>query len=145
MKILQGVLAAMMMTASAFAAGGDATMRDWALHRQWMVELDRQHPERPARLVEIPWTSGAEMTQVPGRGASQAKSPPSTSAPVMVRQGAQIILVERDANAVVELKGTALNAGRSGDVIRVRAGLSGLLRGVVRGPGLVQLQLEKVR
>lgn len=104
---------------------------DPGLHRQWLIERDRVHPERPARLVEAPWR---EMRDVPGVRA-QAPARPA------VGIGTRVALCFRDEDTKLRLTGWALEPGRAGDVIRVRAGLHGaVLRGVVLGPGVMELE-----
>jgi hypothetical protein len=41
--------------ALASCGGVPAPLRDWASHRQWSIVRDCDHPERPGKLVEIPW------------------------------------------------------------------------------------------
>jgi hypothetical protein len=104
---------------------------DPGLHRQWLIERDRVHPERPARLVEAPWR---EVLGLPG-GRAQDPARPA------VGIGTKVMLCFRDEDTKLRLTGWALEPGRPGDVIRVRAGLHGaILRGVVLGPGVVELE-----
>lgn len=105
---------------------------DAGLHRQWRIERDRAHPERPARLVEVPWSSGAgAQPEAAARGATLPA----------VRMGMKVTLWRREEEIEVRLSGTALEAARVGETVRVRAGLHGaVLRGVVRGPGVVELE-----
>ena len=131
---------ATMASSACAACGGSRTIRDWGLHRQWSVRQDSDHPARPARLVEIPWG------EAEARGCADPNVRPPTGAAVVVKAGERIRVVERAADAVTELQGQALEAGRAGEVIRVRAGLRGaILRGRVLATGVVQLEPEKGR
>lgn len=113
---------------------GGNTIRDRGLHRSWKVERDCDHPERPATLVEIPWTA-VQVALSPEKNGAERTPPPE------VRQGMRVSLGRRGENADIHLFGTALSSGRGGDRVQVRAGLSGAtLEGIVRGPGLVELQ-----
>lgn len=123
------------MLALAWCVGAAAlphTIVDHGLHRQWLVERDAAHPERPARLVEVPWGSAASTP------SENQKNP---TRPAVVRAGMQVTLSWRDGEAEIRLAGTALETGSVGDSVRVRAGLHGaVLRGVVRGQALVEME-----
>ncbi len=131
----RGVVGAMLgLSWCAGVAALPHTIVDPGLHRQWLVEQDRAHPERPARLVEVPWVSAPSS---PG----ETPQDPGPRRPVAVRAGMQVTLSWRDGEAEIRLMGTALEAGRVGETVRVRAGLHGaVLRGVVRGPAVVELE-----
>jgi hypothetical protein len=115
---------------------------DPGLHRQWIVEPDRLHPERPPRLVEVAW-SGPDAGSVASPHVARvapAKRAPAAEPPV-VRAGMRVVVWWRDQATELRLTGTALEAGRNGQTVRVRAGLHGaVVRGVVRGPALVELE-----
>ena len=121
-------------------AGAAPTMvRDWGLHRQWRVEIDPAHPERPARLVEIRWTyedrHPAESESRRGPGVRQRPA---------VRAGMRVTVLRRGAMAEIRLQGTALGTAAAGERIAVRAGLgNAVVEGVVLGPGVVELGSEK--
>lgn len=116
-------------------------VRDWALHRQWRVECDQAHPERPAHLVEVPWTIDATAHR-----SSQASPGPTLSQPPAVRTGMRVTVIGRGTMADIRLHGRALGTARIGEEVGVRAGLgNSVVKGVVRGPGVVELQPEKVR
>jgi len=134
--ILAGMMARPAM-ALAVCDGGN-TMRDWGLHRSWRIERDCVHPERPATLLEIPWT---QAPVAPARERTRAEPAPP---PPDVRQGMRVSLSRRGENADIHLLGTALAPGHVGDRVRVRAGLGGAtLEGIVRGPGTVELEAGK--
>jgi len=117
------------LAVSAGAARLPDRIVDLGLHRQWLIERDRAHPERPARLVEVPWKSAAGPLPQANR-----------EAPPAVRTGMKVTLWRLESNSEVRLSGTALGDARVGETVPVRAGLHGaVLRGVVRGPGLVEL------
>jgi Chaperone for flagella basal body P-ring formation len=135
-------IAAALGASMALAAGGSAAVvRDWGLHREWRVERDAVHPERPGQLVEIPWST---PPRAPGkRNAAKDQGAPAAAqeqpAPV-VRPGMRVTVWRRGEEAEIRMTGTALEAGGVGKVIRVRAGLSqATLHGVVRGPSSVEL------
>jgi hypothetical protein len=136
-KALPGMLLWMVMAASATPT----VVRDWGLHRQWRMEIDPAHPERPARLVEIPWSAGK------GPRASSLPQPDRGSRPKpAVRTGMRVTVVGRGARAQIRLLGTALGSGLPGETIAVRAGLgTSLVHGIVRGPGVVELIPEENR
>jgi hypothetical protein len=134
--ILPGVILA---TASLHAACGvpAVTVRDRALRREWVMQRDCRYPARPARLVEIPWSDPI---------ARPADAPSATSAPEapLIRPGMRLIVVLQSTSAQIYLTGVALEAGRVGQKVLVKAGLGGApLHAVVRGPGLVELDPEK--
>lgn len=135
---------------------------DRGLHREWVVERDCAHPDRPARLVEVPWNQARKGSgQQPGieSGAGPGIGPASMPAlkgiahqaapghgdaerrpALQVRAGMTVTLWWRSREAQGSLTGIALDAGARGDRIWVKAGLHGAaLRGVVRGPGQVEL------
>jgi hypothetical protein len=128
------VVGALLLEASLVCAAQlPATIVDAGLHRQWIIERDQAHPERPPRLVEVPWSAS------PGAGTRSRRFP--AAAQPVVRAGMRVTLCWQDGSAAVRLTGTALDPGRIGDAIRVRAGLHGVvLRGVVRGPARVALE-----
>ena len=51
------------------ACGAGSTVRDFGLHLQWVVERDCQHPDRPATLVEVPWSVDHPVTVAGSRSA----------------------------------------------------------------------------
>jgi hypothetical protein len=126
----------------AYAACGNAgTVRDWGLHRAWRVEQDCTHPERPAVLVEVPWTV-AEARAPSNRKAEVAVR----AATPVVRGGMRVRVIGHEANAELQLTGIALNTAQMGERVAVRAGLSGtILHGRVRGSGVVEMEPERGR
>lgn len=144
--ILAGAMVAVMAgtvagSPRAFAAcGPGSTVRDWGLHLQWTVEQDCDHPERPARLVEVPWAAVEEGKRTTSRTASFPKATRPAQAAPEVRAGTRVTLCRRDENSVIHLSGTAMRTARMGETIPVRAGWRGtVLHGIVRGPALVEL------
>ncbi len=129
--------------ALAFGACGAGNMvRDYGLHLQWVVERDCQHPERPATLVEVPWSVDHQVTVAGSRSAEGVAPLPAPE----VRSGMRVMLWRRDAMADLHLCGTAVGTARRGEKVRVKAGLSGaVLEGIVRGPGLVELEPARAR
>jgi hypothetical protein len=139
-RIVGAALGISLSAGSAFAAPGSpsAIVVDRGLHRQWIVVCDPQHPERPPRLVEVPWSEA--------RTAQVQPAAPTTRGTPLVRPGMTVSIVRRSGDAEMHLEGTALETGWSGDAVRVRAGLHGAaLRAVVRGPGLVELLPGKAK
>jgi hypothetical protein len=119
-----------------------AVVIDRGLHRQWIVVCDNTHPERPPRLVEVPWSDvRAEQAQLkPVAPVALHRDPP------LVHPGMPVAVVGRNASTEWHLAGTALEMGWSGDTVRVRAGLHGAAeRGIVRGPALVELLPGKAK
>ena len=128
--------------ALAFGACGAGTIvRDFGLHLQWVVERDCDHPERPAPLWSaVPW-SGNNKVLFAGKGNAEGAAP--LPAPE-VRSGMRVRLGRSDADADIDLYGTAMGTARLGEKVRVKAGLSGaILEGIVRGPGRVELEPAK--
>jgi hypothetical protein len=121
-------------------AGATTTVvRDWGLHREWRVENDPAHPERPARLVEVPWNLPVSTPGTKNPAGEPSRPAAEPHAP-MVRAGMRVTVWRRGAEAEIHIAGTALEGGNAGRIIRVRAGLSNaMLRGIVRGPGSVEL------
>ena len=142
--VLAMAILARAVPASAACDGTARRVVDRGLHRQWIVMLDSAHPERPAKLVEVPWDEAAAKGEGCGEAASSAprSSGRSASAPD-VRPGMRVTLWKRGGEAEIHLAGVALGTGWAGDVVSVRAGWRGsLLRGMIRGPGLVELTTE---
>ena len=140
MRIRMGLLGIAMLVALS-ASATPTVIRDWVLHRQWRVECDRVHPERPARLVEVPWSIDDAA-----RRSSQAPAGPTLPQPPAVRTGMRVTVIRRGAMADIRLRGMALGSARIGEQVGVRAGLgNSVVRGVVRGPGVVELVPEKAR
>lgn len=125
----------MLMAAALGAYAAPSVVRDWGLHREWRMERDPAHPERPARLVEIPWDSAAaDLNHPEPRRAAAVPQPPA------VRAGMHVTVIRHGATAEICLRGTALGTARTGERVAVRAGLgNAVVHGVVRGPGLVEL------
>jgi len=122
------------------ACGPGSAVRDWALHREWRVTCDAEHPERPASLIEVPWTA---PTRDPALGTERTAGNENASAPE-VRRGMRVTLWRGEETAEVHLSGIALGTARRGQKVKVRAGLGVLvLDGIVRGPGLVELTTRK--
>lgn len=143
---VEGILAAFLLSSgAALAVCGDrpATVVDRGLHRQWAVERDCAHPERPARLVEVPWSDArAEQTT---RRAGNGAGARSAAVPA-VRAGTRVTVVGQGDEASIHLVGMALEAGSVGDTIRVQAGWGGAtLRCIVRGPAQVEMIPAKGR
>lgn len=134
------VLAVLMAPAAALAqCGNDRVLVDRGLHRQWRVQRDCTHPAWPARLVEVPWREAAAKL---GSSAAFSRAKPGSvdgEAPLPVRAGMQVTVVYRTGEAEIRLLGTALEGGPEGAGILVKAGLGAALRGIVRGPALVEL------
>ena len=139
-------IAALAAAVPGFAACDGVATRvvDRGLHRQWIVERDRAHPERPAKLIEVPWSDAAARSGSCSTvtGSSKGASGRSASG-AEVRPGMHVILFRQNGDAEIHLAGVALGAGWAGDVVAVRAGWHGaVLRGVIRGPALVELTTE---
>ncbi|MGC2638666.1 MAG: flagella basal body P-ring formation protein FlgA [Acidobacteriaceae bacterium] len=130
--------------APAFANCGasHSVLADWGLHRQWRVECDAAHPERPDRMVEIAWSDPEHPAQPQATTFPGAAPRP----PILVQAAARVQVLGRAQDSVIHLSGTALEAGVMGAAIRVRAGWNGaVLRGIVRGTGVVELLPERGR
>ena len=150
--ILTGMILAVAFaqTAAADACGVVTMVRDRGLERQWVVERDRRHPERPALLVEVPWSeAGSCLGQSREDSASGGSSAPAAAKAMappapLVRAGMRVTVLRHGENAEIELNGTALGTGGAGQTVAVRAGLSGTtIVGIVRGPGVVELTGKK--
>jgi hypothetical protein len=127
------LLAMMVVPVLASASCNGPIMRDWGLHLQWTVERDCEHPELPARLVEVPWTI---ETHLKASGAKQTARLPLPE----VRSGMTVSLWRKSEEADVHLRGTALGAARTGERVRVKTEFGIIpVEGIVRGPGLVEL------
>lgn len=121
-------------------------VRDWALHQQWLVERDCIHPERPSRLLKVQWTSPERGRASPQADSARTGLEIHAGVGPVIRPGMRVILSRSNREAEIHLGGVALQAGRLGETILVKAGLSATaLRGTVRGPGLVELEPEKGR
>jgi hypothetical protein len=142
------ILGAFLIASPAFAACGSPARMviDGGLHRQWVVVRDCEHPERPARLVEVPWSDAREDSRpVVKPTGSGPGATPDEGAP-WVRPGMQVAVVGGSGDTAIHLQGVALEAGRGGETVLVRAGLRGAaLRCIVCGPARVELLPDKVR
>jgi len=122
------------------ACGPASTLRDWGLHREWQITCDAGHPERPARLIEVPWSMPAASCRSKPNGNPAALSAPE------VRSGMRVTLWRRQESTDLHLSGIALGTARRGERVKVRAGLgTAVLNGIVRGPALVELTPEEER
>lgn len=120
----------------ALAVCGHLPVTDWGLHRQWRVECDATHPERPARLIEVPWNSAGQVEQQQETKIAAAAEHP----PILIHAATRVEVLAGSPGSVMYLNGTSLEAGAMRAVIRVRAEWNGaVLRCVVRGPGVVEL------
>jgi hypothetical protein len=120
--------------ADAIPVSPSAVVVDRGLHRQWIVVRDDAHPERPPRLVEVPWSDARAE-----RGQSEAPQARAHRDAPLVRPGMTVVVAGGGSNAEWHLTGIALEAGWSGDTVLFRAGLHGAARrGIVRGPALVE-------
>lgn len=127
-----GMMLAAAPARAACGAAGPTMARDFGLHRQWVVERDCAHPERPARLRAVPWDG------VPARHAA--------AAPLLVRPGMRVRVQSSAGGTQILLTGTAVTGGRAGEPVLVRAGLhQATLQGRVCGPGRVELAMERRR
>lgn len=118
------------------ACGTGPTMRDFGLHRAWEMARDCEHPERPATLREVPWTTPSGLASASsGQQAEQEDSPVPE-----VRAGMRVTLWRQEDSANIHLAGIALDTASHGQKVKVRAGLrAAILEGIVRGPALVEL------
>ena len=108
-------------------------------HPEWPVTCNAEHPERPASLVEVPWTTPTRYSL----SARHEERPKNTSAPE-VRRGMRVTLWRHEETADVHLSGIALGTACRGQKVKVRAGLGVvLLEGIVRGPELVELTTQE--
>ncbi|MBT9330312.1 flagella basal body P-ring formation protein FlgA [Paracidobacterium acidisoli] len=106
---------------------------DAGLHRRWAMMIDCAHPDHPALFMP------SQETPAAGDAQSMEAARITPSSP-QVTNGMRVTLWQRESAADMRLTGTALEAGHSGQKIRVRTGLSGtVLTGVVRGPASVEL------
>jgi len=139
MRILAIFLGLALSPVPIFAACGssDLTLKDSALGRQWLMQRDCRHPERPARLIEIPWSD---------RTATSANEPvPATDRTILlIRPGMRVTVHRESDGAQIHLTGVALEPGYAGQKILVKAGLGAApLHGIVRSGDLVVLEPEK--
>jgi hypothetical protein len=105
------------------------TFHDYTLNRTWIVMVKCGHPEIP-RLATA-------SDRGPVLSFHLAGSPIDR---LVVEPGSQVRLWRDDGRVRLDLAGVALNGGAAGAVVRVRLAPSGkVLRGVVRGPGMVEL------
>ncbi len=130
------------MLAGCLGAGAAPTLiRDWGLHREWRIEQDQAHPERPARLVEIPWSTSGVASQYSQQESTPRRALPQ---PPAVRAGTRVTVIRRGTMVDIRLRGTALGSARTGEPVAVRAGLgNSIVQGIVIGPGVVELTPEK--
>ena len=112
----------------------DHYITDGLLHRRWAVVVDCAHPDRPWTLVDVPWQHAGVSAPTKAAITDIAKAAP------LIPAGAKVRLWSTADNASIELSGTALEAGATGQTIRVRTGQRGtVLEGRVRGAGSVEL------
>jgi len=133
------------------------TFYDYTLGRTWTVLVSCGHPEMPRLAIDpgapqsgeladrglaiagpalVPQTTEALSPSPSLRYASATPSPPAR--PVLA--GSRVRLWKQDSQVRIEMAGVALESGGIGVPVRVRMPVGGqVLRGVVRGPGSVEL------
>ena len=119
----------------------DHYIADPLLHRRWAVLVDCSHPERPWTSELVAW-QGKLPISLPKLApiANAVKTPP------LIPAGAKVRLWRVDDSASIELSGTALEAGSTGQMIHVRIGRRGtVLEGKVRDAGSVELSVPSDR
>ena len=125
--------------AGAFCEVQPRTLVDLGLQRAWLIQPNCGHPERPARLVPIPWKP--PEPSVRGARAERARAASAGAAAPLIRPGMRVLVERQDGSAEIQLSGIALEGGGIGESILVRAGLNrAALRAVVSGPREVQLK-----
>ena len=133
-KILLGMMAVPFL---ASASCNGPIVRDWGLHLQWTVERDCEHPERPARLVEVPWKFESHSQR---SGAEQGVREPLPE----VQSGMRVNLWRKSEEADIHLRGKALGAARTGESVWVKTEFGTIpVKGIVWGPGLVELLQQR--
>ncbi|GGH14706.1 flagella basal body P-ring formation protein FlgA [Silvibacterium dinghuense] len=128
------LLAAMLLGAGNKSCTGErveAVVHDATTRRDWLRMRDCAHPEWPAHLQLDP--IGQRLKEP--LGYAEAKALP---APIVVKAGMPVT-VWQDGTAHIRLSGVAAQSAPIGGEIVVRLGSGWLLRGVVRGPGSVEL------
>jgi hypothetical protein len=132
MRLWEILLAVAIVVPAAHAdCGSAALVRDRGLHRAWRIEQDCAHRERPAVLVEVPWTSSGGV-QEEATGSRAPREP-------LVRAGSPVTVAWRSENSWGSLAATALTTGGLGERVRVRSRFGGaIFVGQVRGPGWVE-------
>jgi hypothetical protein len=114
--------------AGAATCGSPSVVTDAATGQGWQRILDCEHPEQPARLIPV---SKSELHTLPAAAAHAAREE--------VRAGSTVNLWS-GAGAVMHVKSVALENALVGQPVHVRGVMgSATLRGIVRGPGSVEL------
>lgn len=102
----------------------------------WGWVVDARLPQRPARLLRLP---AGPAVQSPG-GAMHVPQP--TAAPIEIRPGDPVIVIEQSQSLRMRIAGRALEQARHGEQVHVRiAALDGMavVLGIVSGRGEVRL------
>ncbi|MFT4111557.1 flagella basal body P-ring formation protein FlgA [Silvibacterium sp.] len=115
----------------------EAVIHDAVLDRDWLRLRDCAHPEWPPRL-RLANDAERRMASASGIPVYESLGLGLDAGPLVVRAGMQVT-VWRDGSARIRLAGTATQSARLGESIVVRCGTGWLLRGIVRGPGSVEL------
>ena len=115
---------------------------------RWARVVSCLHPEWPGVTVKV-----AGSREEAGDGTPSLAMKPSGArhaalamAPPVVLAGAAVRVVRVEAMVRLEMAGVAQESGALGDLVRVRVGAAGAERledGVVRGDGLVALEVAR--
>lgn len=111
----------------------DHYVYDPSLKQDWEVLIDCNHPAAPAQIELLPHRATPSLSIKPA--SSDKASPP------LIHAGAAVeVSSPPNAPAGIHLSGTAMQAGFSGQSIRVRLNSSGrFVTALVRGPHSVEL------
>lgn len=111
---------------------------DAILHRSWAVERDCDHPESPEWLVPVDGIADEANPQA--KSLHESSSMAGTGARVWVRGGSHVLVWRTSGNVQIQLTGIALESAPLGAELAVRIGAEGgVVHGIVRGPGSVEL------
>lgn len=104
----------------------DHYVYDAPLAKSWVVMVDCNHPQTPARM---------ELSKDSSGGKSGSAKPEAG-----IRLGAAVDIFSDRGPTSIRLSGTAIDAGNVGQIVRVRIGAEGeIVRGYARSSHTVEL------
>lgn len=117
-------------------------IEDPGTHRRWVVERNREHPERPALLVGIADADPFCPASTDRMGGTYSPGGLQQFTPI-VNRGDALVVVDDGRTWHAEIKAVALSNGRHGEDISVRLQVvNRVVRVRISAPGLAVLNVE---
>jgi len=107
---------------------------------RWMLFRDRNHPEKPGRLVLDESRTTADKSR--GCESVLVREPlatTNTARKIVIRAGDRLAIQERTSRVDLQLEGTALAPAAAGDILNVRLRFGTTVRAIAVKPGQAAL------